>query len=67
MEWIWDLDKRKCIRKIDFLLKIDFWHILETEAGCNEVIAVMGGQKWTMTMFRGTEQECQEYIDEQAD
>jgi len=70
MEWIWDVDKKQKIKAIDFLP--EFWHILEIEAGepsygDREAIAVLKQPPQVMRIFRGTEQECQDYIDEQTE
>lgn len=61
MEWIWDIDKRHKLPHT-WLSKVVEWYI-DVEDGNNYATA-KDDKGRIMRRFRGTAEECQEYIDE---
>lgn len=64
MDWIWDIHKKHKL-PYSWLSKVVEWYI-DTEDG-NSYATAKDDKGRIMRRFRGTEQECQEYIDEQTE
>lgn len=61
-KWVWDVDKKRKVRQ-SWLDKAIFWDILIGDGHCAR--ATDGNDR--VIMFRGTESECEDYIDRHTD
>jgi len=61
-EWIWDVDKQNKKPK-DWLNLVISWYLMTADNGQTQTVA-QDENGHEMVLFRGTQQECREYIDE---